>query len=69
MTFVSRPVLDAAAWRKSSYSNTQGGDCVEVADNVPGGVVPVRDSTRPGGPVVVFSDDAWVAFVDALGAS
>ncbi|MYU19836.1 DUF397 domain-containing protein, partial [Streptomyces sp. SID8361] len=33
------PDLSVAAWRKSSYSNNNGGDCVEVADNLPG-VVP-----------------------------
>ncbi|MYU14471.1 DUF397 domain-containing protein, partial [Streptomyces sp. SID8361] len=33
------PDLSTAAWRKSSYSNGDGGECVEVADNLPG-VVP-----------------------------
>ena len=28
--------LDNAIWRKSSYSGSNGGDCVEVADNLPG---------------------------------
>jgi hypothetical protein len=52
----------AARWRKSSYSNGQGGDCVEVADGVPG-VVPVRDSKVPGGPVIVFGPAAWTEFI------
>ncbi|MEU0738032.1 DUF397 domain-containing protein [Streptomyces sp. NPDC006134] len=52
----------AARWRKSSYSDGNGGDCVEVADGVPG-VVPVRDSKVPGGPVVVVGAAAWAAFV------
>ncbi|MFC9084498.1 DUF397 domain-containing protein, partial [Streptomyces sp. NPDC057062] len=30
-------------WRKSSYSNDQGGSCLEVLDDHPAGV-PVRDS-------------------------
>ncbi|WP_096212415.1 DUF397 domain-containing protein [Streptomyces sp. 2323.1] len=60
-----RPVLSAASWRKSSYSNTQGGDCVEVADGIPG-VVPVRDSTRPAGPVVLVGAPAWTAFIGHL---
>lgn len=28
--------LNAAAWRKSSYSDGGPGNCVEVADNIPG---------------------------------
>ncbi|WP_375153030.1 DUF397 domain-containing protein [Streptomyces sp. SM18] len=46
MTLGFRPGLGAVAWRRSSYSNTQGGDCVEVADGLPS-VLPVRDSKRP----------------------
>ncbi|MGW1884900.1 DUF397 domain-containing protein [Streptomyces sp. NPDC001970] len=53
----------AAPWRKSSYSNGQGGDCVEVLDDIPG-VVPVRDSKTPTGPVLVVTAAAWAAFVD-----
>ncbi|MFF4174543.1 DUF397 domain-containing protein [Streptomyces sp. NPDC001750] len=42
-------VLRTATWRKSSYSNGDGGDCLEVADGHLG-LVPVRDSKcrRPG---------------------
>jgi hypothetical protein len=59
--------LSGAAWRKSSYSNGDGGDCVEVAGNVPG-VVPVRDSKDPQGPALEFSADAWASFVSAVRA-
>ncbi|GHJ27855.1 hypothetical protein TPA0910_22880 [Streptomyces hygroscopicus subsp. sporocinereus] len=62
---MSRPDLNGAAWRKSSYSNQAGGDCVEVADGIPG-VVPVRDSKRPDGPALVFPAASWTAFVDEL---
>nr|WP_302622664.1 DUF397 domain-containing protein [Streptomyces sp. WMMB 714] len=55
----------AAPWRSSSYSNQEGGDCVEVADGFPG-VVPVRDSKVPGGPVVLVSAASWSAFVGGL---
>ncbi|MBL1099545.1 DUF397 domain-containing protein [Streptomyces coffeae] len=65
MERVSRPDLNGAAWRKSSYSNQEGGDCVEVADGIPG-VVPVRDSKRPDGPTLVFPVRSWAAFVDDL---
>ncbi|MCQ8192186.1 DUF397 domain-containing protein [Streptomyces rugosispiralis] len=36
-----------------------------MADGIPG-VVPVRDSKRPDGPVLVFPASAWTAFVDEL---
>jgi len=49
-------------WRKSSRSNANGGDCVEVADNLPGRVL-VRDSKDQAGPVLTFSPGAWRAFV------
>ncbi|WP_101255013.1 DUF397 domain-containing protein [Streptomyces barkulensis] len=57
-----RPNLSAALWCKSSYSNGQGGECVEVADGLPG-VAGVRDSKNTGGPVLAFPADAWAAFV------
>ncbi|MFR9778758.1 DUF397 domain-containing protein [Micromonospora sp. MS34] len=54
--------LTGARWRKSTRSNGSGGNCVEVADNLPG-VVAVRDSKDPAGPVLAFEPDAWRAFV------
>ncbi|MEV8033028.1 DUF397 domain-containing protein [Streptomyces sp. NPDC086182] len=54
--------LSLAQWRKSSYSDDNGGSCVEVADQVPG-VVPVRDSKVVAGPVLLIGADAWTAFV------
>ncbi|NJP32648.1 DUF397 domain-containing protein [Micromonospora thermarum] len=54
--------LTGAHWRKSSRSSTNGGTCVEVADNLPG-VVGVRDSKDPAGPALAFSPAAWRAFV------
>ncbi|MEU5905295.1 DUF397 domain-containing protein [Micromonospora sp. NPDC047527] len=54
--------LTGARWRKSIRSGPDGGNCVEVADNLPG-VVAVRDSKDPGGPALVFTPDAWRAFV------
>ncbi|MGW4562422.1 DUF397 domain-containing protein [Streptomyces sp. NPDC004561] len=60
--------LRNARWRKSSYSNGEGGDCVEVADGVPG-IVPVRDSKLDGGPVLTVGPAAWAEFVGAVGAA
>ena len=41
--------LDNATWRKSSYSGSNGGNCVEVA-MLPEDSRAVRDSKDPGGP-------------------
>ncbi|MGV4888682.1 DUF397 domain-containing protein [Streptomyces viridosporus] len=54
-------------WRRSSYSNQEGGDCVEVADGFPG-VVPVRDSKAPHGPALCFEAVSWTAFIGGLKA-
>lgn len=53
--------LTGAEWRKSSFSSANGGQCVEVAGNLPG-VVAVRDSKDPDGPVLVFTPGEWQAF-------
>ncbi len=52
----------AMRWRKSSYSDGNGGSCVEVADGYTG-IQPVRDSKDPEGPALVFTADAWAAFI------
>ncbi|WEH33498.1 DUF397 domain-containing protein [Streptomyces sp. AM 4-1-1] len=54
-------------WRKSSYSNSDGGSCVEVGDSHPSGI-PVRDSKNPHGPALVFPTAAWTSFVTNLRA-
>ncbi|MFE3719131.1 DUF397 domain-containing protein [Streptomyces cyaneofuscatus] len=57
-----RADLTSVTWRKSSYSNSDGGNCVEVSDDFDG-LVPVRDSKLPEGPAVVFGTSAWTAFI------
>ena len=57
--------LSTAVWRKSSYSNGDGGDCVEVCD-AHTGIVPVRDSKLPLGPVLTLTASAWMSFVASL---
>ena len=59
--------LTKAAWRKSSYSGGNGGNCVEVARNLPG-VVAVRDSKNPDGAPLVVSPDQWASFIASLRA-
>lgn len=60
------PDLSAANWRKSSYSNGDGGDCLEVADGYPG-VIPVRDSKTPASPVLLINPTAWSDFIAYAG--
>ncbi|MFF9395836.1 DUF397 domain-containing protein [Streptomyces griseoluteus] len=57
--------LTNARWHKSSYSNGEGGDCVEVAAGIPG-VVPVRDTKVQDSPVLLLSASAWADFLDAI---
>ncbi|MFC8717121.1 DUF397 domain-containing protein [Kitasatospora sp. NPDC057198] len=52
-------------WVKSSYSNQDGGACVEVDANRPG---TVRDSKDPDGPRLRFTPTAWNAFISATAA-
>ncbi|MEV8328266.1 DUF397 domain-containing protein [Kitasatospora sp. NPDC056731] len=54
------------SWRKSTYSGGSNG-CVEVADGFTG-LMPVRDSKDPDGPVLRFPSAAWRAFVAAVSA-
>ncbi|GGP56991.1 DUF397 domain-containing protein [Streptomyces calvus] len=56
------PDLSTLRWRKSSYSDGGQNNCVEVAEGLPG-VVPVRDSKTPHGPVLRFPATAWTAFL------
>ena len=48
-------------WRKSSFSNPDGNDCVEVAFN--SAVVGLRDSKNPDGPRLSFEHSQWIAFI------
>jgi hypothetical protein len=61
----SAAVLGTAAWRKSSYSGGNGGNCVEVARGLPG-VVAVRDSKDPAGPALVVSPARWHSLTRAI---
>ncbi|OUC80486.1 DUF397 domain-containing protein [Streptomyces swartbergensis] len=56
------PDLTTAVWRKSSYSDGGGTNCLEVADGHPG-IVPVRDSKKSDGPVLVFRSGSWASFL------
>lgn len=59
---MSTPDLSRAEWRKSTRSDGNGGNCVEVALNLPE-VIAVRDTKDKGiGPVLCFSSASWSAF-------
>ena len=45
--------VTGVSWRKSSYSGSNGGNCVEVG--VAGRAVAVRDSRTTSGPVLAFA--------------
>jgi hypothetical protein len=54
--------MDGLHWFKSSYSGSDGGDCVEVATGLD--AVYVRDSKIAGdGPVLRVGRGEWAAFV------
>jgi hypothetical protein len=53
--------LSAATWRKSSRSSGSNDNCVEVA--VVPGVVAIRDSKDPHGPVHLIHPDTFRRFI------
>jgi len=54
--------LTRAEWHKSTCSGDNGGNCVEVARNLPN-VVAVRDSKNPHGPALTVESAGWRAFI------
>jgi Domain of unknown function (DUF397) len=57
--------LNRTIWRKSSYSGTNGGGCVEAG--VPGiGLILVRDTTNRDGSVLSITVEAWQSFASSL---
>ncbi|MBO0651853.1 DUF397 domain-containing protein [Streptomyces triculaminicus] len=61
------PDLSKTVWTKSSYSNPDGGGCVEWAPaTARTGVIPIRDSKRPERTPLLFAPGTWAAFVATL---
>ncbi|HEU5032769.1 MAG TPA: DUF397 domain-containing protein [Spirillospora sp.] len=56
--------IPGAVWRKSSYTTSNGGECVELA-SLPG-TVAVRDSKDPDGPRLVFNRHAFASFLTSV---
>ena len=59
--------VTGAVWRKSSYSGSNGGACVEVG--TASSAVAVRDSKDPQGPRLAFAADTWQAFAEDVKAN
>jgi hypothetical protein len=51
-------------WRKSSFSDANGGSCVETTSG--NGVILVRDTTDREGGTLAFSAEAWRVFAERL---
>lgn len=60
----STPFLEDLTWRKSSRSQGDGGDCVELTP-LPYGMA-VRDSKDPGGPHLIVSPATAQTLIDAI---
>jgi hypothetical protein len=52
------------SWRKSAYSDGNGGQCVETASGQ--GIILVRDTGNRNGATLAFTADAWRAFTAGL---
>jgi len=57
--------IDEVTWRKSSYSGSNGGNCIEVATLLDDGLA-VRDSKDPHGPNLAFSPAEWRTFIASV---
>ena len=51
-------------WRKSTYSENGGANCVETASDA--GVILVRDTTNRAAGTLTFTAQAWERFADSL---
>jgi hypothetical protein len=65
--------LTGAAWRTSTHSGGNGGQCVEVATITsrqygPGRICAVRDSKDPRGMVLAFGAGQWRRFTAGIKA-
>ena len=65
--------LSGAAWRKSTYSGGNGGQCVEVAaitvrQSLPTRLCAIRDSEDPRGPVLTVGLEQWQRFTAQIRA-
>jgi hypothetical protein len=57
--------LSRAVWHKSTFSNGNGGNCLEHA-RLPDGSRAVRHSKHPEGPSLIFTPNEWQAFIQGV---
>lgn len=57
--------LSRAVWHKSTFSNGNGGNCLEHA-RLPDGSRAVRHSKHPEGPSLIFTPSEWEAFIQGV---
>ena len=57
---------DDLTWRTSSYSGSNGGNCIEVAATAH--AVAVRDSKDPHGAALMFGPQDWRHFTGQIKA-
>lgn len=57
----------ALSWRKSSYSSSNGGDCVEVGASP--NTIAIRDSKSPDDTILAIASGKWPAFTRRIKAS
>lgn len=56
--------VTASGWRKSSYTTSNGGNCVEVASRA--SRVLVRDTKDRTGPMLRFAPGTWHKFAERV---
>jgi hypothetical protein len=57
--------MEDVKWRKSSRSNANGENCVEVARTDTQDIA-TRDSKNPAGPQLRFNRREWAALLDGI---
>lgn len=56
--------MHGLTWKKSSYSGSGGGDCVETASDA--GAILVRDTKNREAGHIEITADAWAEFTATL---
>ena len=58
--------LDGLPWRTSSYSGSNGGNCIEITTTP--SAVAVRDSKSKDGTRLTFAPTTWQKFIERVTA-
>lgn len=60
------PDITFVQWYKSSYSNPNGNECIEVSSS--NNAVGIRDSHNPDSTVLAFDHSEWTNFLNGIAA-